>query len=138
MKKLNLKEVVVQKELSEKKYNNNDNTSNYNIYIAKKDFNSIIFSLNTLITDINNNQQKTYLISQIETIIFKLKNFDIPPEIQLQTIPTFKTEKILEDNNDYNPNQEKEENYNKIEANKIEFDLKELGIDTKTYCSNTG
>ena len=127
MKKLNLKEVVVQKELSEKKYNNNDNTSNYNIYIAKKDFNSIIFSLNTLITDINNNQQKTYLISQIETIIFKLKNFDIPPEIQLQTIPTFKTEKILEDNNDYNPNQEKEENYNKIEANKIEFDLKELG-----------
>jgi hypothetical protein len=138
MKKLNLKEVVVQKELSEKKYNNNDNTSNYNIYIAKKDFNSIIFSLNTLITDINNNQQKTYLISQIETIIFKLKNFDIPPEIQLQTIPTFKTEKILEDNNDYNPNQEKEENYNKIEANKIEFDLKELGIDTKTYCSNSG
>ena len=33
MKKLNLKEVVVQKELSEKKYNNIDNTSNYNIYI---------------------------------------------------------------------------------------------------------
>ena len=37
MKKLNLKEVVVQKELSEKKYNNNDNTSNYNT-LNERDF----------------------------------------------------------------------------------------------------
>ena len=134
MKKINLKEVVIQKELSENNYNyNNDKKSDYNIYISKKELNNIIFLLNTIITDINNNQKKTYLTSQIEKIIFKLKNFDIPPEIQLNTIPTFKTEKLLEDN-ELNSNQEiqeKEPNYNKME-----FDLKELGIDTKTYCSD--
>ena len=134
MKKINLKEVVIQKELSENNYNyNEDKKSDYNIYISKKEFNNIIFLLNTIITDINNNQKKSYLTSQIEKIIFKLKNFDIPPEIQLNTIPTFKTEKLFE-SNEFNSNQEiqeKEPNYNKME-----FDLKELGIDTKTYCSN--
>ena len=132
MKNINLKEVVIQKEESENNYNN-DNKTNYNIYISKKDFNNIIFLLNTLITDINNNQKRTYLISQIEKIIFKLKNYDIPPEIQLNTIPTFKTINLYDDN-ESNYKQEikdKEPNYNKIE-----FDLKELGIDTKTYCSN--
>ena len=127
MKNINLKEVVIQKEESENNYNN-DNKTNYNIYISKKDFNNIIFLLNTLITDINNNQKRTYLISQIEKIIFKLKNYDIPPEIQLNTIPTFKTINLYDDN-ESNYKQEikdKEPNYNKIE-----FDLKELGIDTK-------
>ena len=107
MKKINLKELVIQKELNEKN-NNNDKKSDYNIYISKKELNNIIFLLNTIITDINNNQKKAYLTSQIEKIIFKLKNFDIPPEIQLNTIPTFKTEKLLEDN-ELNSNQEIQE-----------------------------
>ena len=133
MKNINLKEVVIQKEESENNYNN-DNKTNYNIYISKKDFNNIIFLLNTLITDINNNQKRTYLISQIEKIIFKLKNYDIPPEIQLNTIPTFKTEDLYvnDENNYIQETQDKEPNYNKIE-----FNLNELGLDTKTYCSNT-
>ena len=131
MKNINLKEVVVQKDKSE---NNYDKTVNYNIYISKKDFNNIIFLLNILITDINNNQKRTYLTSQIEKIIFKLKNYDIPPEIQLNTIPTFKTEDLYvnDENNYMQETQDKEPNYNKIE-----FNLNELGLDTKTYCSNT-
>ena len=132
MKNINLKEVVIQKEESENNYNN-DNKTNYNIYISKKDFNNIIFLLNTLITDINNNQKRTYLISQIEKIIFKLKNYDIPPEIQLNTIPTFKTINLYDDNES---NYKQEIKNKELNYNKIEFDLKELGIDTKTYCSN--
>ena len=46
MKKINLKEVVIQKELSENNYNN-DKKSDYNIYISKKELNNIIFLLNT-------------------------------------------------------------------------------------------
>ena len=132
MKKINLNEVIIQKD-SNNNQNDNTNKSDYQIYLYKKDLSDIIFSLNVLITDIKNSQNKEYLISQIEKIIFKLKNFDIPPEIQLNTIPTFKTINLYDDN-ESNYKQEikdKEPNYNKIE-----FDLKELGIDTKTYCSN--
>ena len=122
MKKINLNEVIIQNDSNNNK-NDDINKSNYSIYLSKKDLNDIIFSLNVLITDIKNIQNKEYLISQIEKLIFKLKNFDIPPEIQLNTIPTFKTIDIP----DMNEN---------INISPFELNLKKLGIDTKTIYSN--
>ena len=122
MKKINLNEVIIQKD-SNNNQNDNKNKSDYQIYLYKKDLSDIIFSLNVVITDIKNNQNKGYLISQIEKIIFKLKNFDIPPEIQLNTIPTFKTVDLSDKNENLN-------------VSPFELNIKELGIDTKTIYSN--
>ena len=122
MKKINLNEVIIQKD-SNNNQNDNTNKSDYQIYLYKKDLSDIIFSLNVLITDIKNSQNKEYLISQIEKIIFKLKNFDIPPEIQLNTIPTFKTVDLSDTNEN-------------LKVSPFELKLKELGINTNTIYSN--
>ena len=122
----NLKDVIVQIDSNNKKYTKSK-TSDYNIYLPKNEFNSIIFYLNTLITDIKNNQNSNYLVSQIEKIIFKLKKYDIPPEIQLYTIPTFETIDLQHscDNNVDN-----------INTSSIGDKLKELGLDSQIYSSN--
>ena len=103
------------------------NDKNYDIYIHKIEFDSIIFSLNTLITDIKNNQQKPYLISQIQQIITKLKNLDNPPAIRLNQLPTFKTVDFRNLNNDQEDN---------IGTPPIISNLNEMGIDVKIYSSN--
>ena len=127
MKKLNLKEVI-QVNDSEEENNDTKEKNNYSIYLSKKDFSAILFKLNTLIIDIQNNQEKTYLISEIEKIIFILKNYDIPPEIQLNNIPTYETVHLEED-----PKPDKIGD--KLNTNLLELKLEDIGIDTRTYCS---
>ena len=134
MKKINLKGVVISKH-SDNKTNYTDE-KNYNIYLPKKDLDILLFSLNTLIIDIQNNQDKSYLVSQIEKMIFILKNFDIPPEIQLNNIPTFETVHLDEpDSNRTENNINNNKVENKFINNLLELNLKDLGIDTNTYCS---
>ena len=134
MKKVNLKGVIVSKN-SEHKTNYTDEKS-YTIYLQKKDLDIILFYLNTLIIDIKNNQDKSYLISQIEKLIFRLKIFDIPPEIQLNNIPTFETVHLDEsDTNKTENNINTNKMGDKFINNLLELNLQDIGIDTKTYCS---
>ena len=127
MKNINLKEVVIQEDSSKNNLNEKDN---YDIYLTKKDLNSIIFSLNTLIVDIQNNQDQSYLKTEIEKIIFKLKIFDIPPELQLKNLPTFLSIK-KEDSNI-----QEEDNKDKLINALLKLNLKNIEVDTKTYYSN--
>ena len=125
MKNKKLNEVLFKLDTDEKK----KNLPNYNIYLSKQDLNDIIFKLNNLVVDIKNKQNIDYLVSHIESIIFKLKTFDIPPEIQFQTIPTISTEML--DNEDTDLNLEKKESISPLEKQ-----LQELGIVNQTICSN--
>ena len=127
MKKLDLKEVVL---LENSNKNNLNAKDNYDIYLTKRELNSIIFSLNALIVDIQNNQEQSYLKSKIEKIIFKLKNFDIPPEIQLRNIPTVLTIKRE------GKNAQEEDNNDKFTNELLKLNLEGFNIDTKTYISN--
>ena len=127
MKNINLKEVVIQEDSSKNNLNEKDN---YDIYLTKKDLNSIIFSLNALIVDIQNNQDQSYLKTEIEKIIFKLKIFDIPPELQLKNLPTFLSIK-KEDSNI-----QEEDNKDKLINALLKLNLKNIEVDTKTYYSN--
>ena len=127
MKNIDLKEVVI---LDDSTKNNLNAKDNYDIYLTKRELNSIIFSLNALIIDIQNNQEQSYLKSQIEKIIFKLKNFDIPPEIQLRNIPTVLTIKKE------GKNAQEEDNNDKFTNELLKLNLEGFNIDTKTYISN--
>ena len=127
MKNIDLKEVVI---LEDSTKNNLNAKDNYDIYLTKRELNSIIFSLNALIVDIQNNQEQSYLKSQIEKIIFKLKNFDILPEIQLRNIPTVLT--IKKEGN----NAQEEDNNDKFTNELLKLNLEGFNIDTKTYISN--
>ena len=127
MKNINLKEVVIQEDSNKNNLNEKDN---YDIYLTKKDLNSIIFSLNALIVDIQNNQDQSYLKTEIEKIIFKLKIFDIPPELQLKNLPTFLSIK-QEDSNT-----QEEDNKDKLINALLKLNLKNIEVDTKTYYSN--
>ena len=127
MKNIDLKEVVI---LEDSTKNNLNAKDNYDIYLTKSELNSIIFSLNALIVDIQNNKEQSYLKSQIEKIIFKLKNFDIPPEIQLRNIPTVLTIKKE------GKNAQEEDNNDKFTNELLKLNLEGFNIDTKTYISN--
>ena len=121
MNNKNLKDAIINNDFTNKK-----KKDNYSIHIPKSDFNDIIFSLNTLIIDIKNNQNNKYLISQIQKLIFKLKYFDVPQEIQLNTIPTFSTILIPDDNS----NMEKKDS-----CDPMDLDLQKLGLDIKSIYS---
>ena len=127
MKNINLKEVVIQEDSNKNNLNEKDN---YDIYLTKKDLNSIIFSLNALIVDIQNNQDQSYLKTEIEKIIFKLKIFDIPPELQLKNMPTFLSIKKE------GSNTQEEDNKDKLINALLKLNLKNIEVDTKTYYSN--
>ena len=127
MKNIDLKEVVL---LEDSTKNNLNAKDNYDIYLTKRELNSIIFSLNALIVDIQNNQDQSYLKTEIEKIIFKLKIFDIPPELQLKNLPTFLSIK-KEDSNI-----QEEDNKDKLINALLKLNLKNIEVDTKTYYSN--
>ncbi len=96
----NLKECIVQKKTSGDTNNTeegNDN-KNYDIKLKRSELKDLIFALNIVITDIKNNQNKVYIISEIENIISKLNKADVPPNIELNRIPTFSTVDLKENN----------------------------------------
>ena len=94
----NLKGGDIQKLSSSDKINNIDeiNANNYNIKIPRNELNDLILSLNIIITDIKNNQNRNYIINEIENVITKLKNADIPPKKDFNTAPTITTVDLRE------------------------------------------
>ena len=89
----NLREGVIRKISSSDKiiYQDEINKNNYDIQISRTELNNLIFALNIIITDIKNNQNRNYIISEIENVITKLKNADVPPKKDFTTVPTFST-----------------------------------------------
>ena len=77
--------------------------NNYDIKIAKTELNNLLFALNNLIIDLKNNQNKNYIIIEVENIITKLKNADVPPKLELTTVPTFSTVNLKENDDNENP-----------------------------------
>ena len=97
---------VIQKLTSKDKivYQEDINKNNYDIKITKIELNDLIFALNVVITDIKNNQNKVYIMNEIENIITKLKNADKPMLKDFTTVPTFSTVDLQEMMNNTNDN----------------------------------
>ena len=97
---------VIQKLSSKDKieYQEDINKNNYDIKITKIELNDLIFALNVVITDIKNNQNKVYIMNEIENIITKLKNADKPMLKDFTRAPTFSTVDLQEMTNNTNDN----------------------------------
>ena len=98
----NLKGCVIQKISPEDKifYQEDIKNNNYDIIIKKTELNDLIFALNIIINDIKVKQNRQYIINEIENIITKLKNADIPPpKKDIERAPTFSTVDLENDVN---------------------------------------
>ena len=97
----NLKRGIIQKFSPEDKKNYQDDIkNNYTIIIKKSELDDLIFALNIIINDIKVNQNRQYIINEIENIITKLKNADIPPpKKDIERAPTFSTVDLENDVN---------------------------------------
>ena len=127
----NLKDCFIQKTYSDDTVQNqeqNDN-DNYDIIIKRNELKDLIFALNIIIEDLNNNQNKLYIISEIENVINKLIKADIPPKKDIKDINLIQTFSTV-DLNETNNTSEK----NNCNPNPIGLD--ENFIDDKTYCTD--
>ena len=84
-------------------YQEDINKNNYDIKIKKTELNNWLFALNNLITDLKNDQNKNYIINEVENIITKLKNSDVPVKMELKSIPTFSTVDLKQNDDNENP-----------------------------------
>ena len=96
IEKISTQDVVV--------YQDEINKNNYDIKLTRIELNDFIFALNGVITDIKNNQNKKYIIYEIENIINKLKKADVPPKNYFATAPTFSTVDLNGYMNNYDNN----------------------------------
>ena len=124
--KKNLKGGVIEKISSEDRivYQDEIKKNNYDIKLSKIELNDLVFALNIIITDIKNNQNKTYIINEIENIIAKLQNADKPPKKDFQTAPTFSTIQLK----DIMDNYDNETLMTGLSSNSL--------IDNKTYATD--
>ena len=107
-------------------YQDDINNNNYDITIKKSELNDLIFALNVAINDIKVNQNRQYIINEIENIINKLKNADVPPpKKDFERAPTFTTVELDE-------NYDKKSSYSPLKPGISGSQL----IDNKTYCTN--
>ena len=122
----NLKKGIIQKISPEDKKYLDDMNNNYTIIIKKTELNDFIFALNKIINDLKSNQNRLYIINEVQNIIMKLKNADIPPpEKDFEKAPTFTTVDLENDGYD------KKSSYSPLKPQ-----ISGSQIDNKTYCTN--
>ena len=115
-------------------YQEEINKNNYNIKMKRTELNDLILALNIIITDLKNNQNRKYIINEIENVITKLKKADVPPPKDLRSIPTFSTVDLNNNNNDNdNDDFEKKSSYSPLIPG-----ISSSIIDNKTYITNMG
>jgi hypothetical protein len=130
-----LKECFVQKKFSDDAEKDN---LNYDITMKRTEFKDLILALNIIIEDLKNNQNKRYIINEVENVISKLKKADTPPkkEINFNLIQTFSTVDLKEPNNnntcDNNKNNNCNNNCNDLSPCADDESL----IDCKTYSTD--
>ena len=97
----NLKRGIIKISPEDKNFYQDDIiNNNYNIKIKKSELSDLIFALNININDIKVNQNRQYIINEIENIIMKIKNADIPsPKNDIERAPTFTTVDLENDGN---------------------------------------
>ena len=121
IKKITSKDKIVYQEDIDK--------NNYNIKIKKTELNDLILALNIIITDLKNNQNRKYIINEIENVITKLKKADVPPQKDFTTVPTFSTVDLNTNDEDI----EKKSSYSPLIPG-----MSNSKIDNKTYVTNMG
>jgi hypothetical protein len=110
----------------DKIYYQDDKNNNYTIIIKKSELDDLIFALNIIINDLKDNQNRQYIINEVENIIMKLKNADIPPpEKDFESAPTFTTVDLENDGN-----LDKKSSYSPLKPG-----LSGTQIDNNTYCT---
>ena len=112
-------------------YQEDIDKNNYNINIKKTELNDLILALNIIITDLKNNQNRKYIMNEIENVITKLKNADVPPPKDFRSVPTFSTVDLNKDTND--DDLEKKSSYSPLIPG-----LSNSKIDNKTYVTDMG
>ena len=105
-------------------YQEDIKNNNYDIKIKKTELNDLLFALNIIISDIKTNQNKQYIINEIDKIITKLKNADSPPKKELDRVPTFTTVDLKDLEYD------KKSSYSPLKPG-----LSGSQIDNNTYCT---
>jgi len=130
----NVKKGEVIKKLTSKDkiiYQDEINKNNYTIHLKKSELNDLILSLNIVITDLKNHQNRLYIINEIENIITKLKKADIPAPKDFTSVPTFSTVDLKDLNNDDDDNLDKRSSYSPLIPG-----MSNSKIDNKTYVTD--
>ena len=130
----NVKKGEVIKKLTSKDkiiYQDEINKNNYTIHLKKSELNYLILSLNIVITDLKNHQNRLYIINEIENIITKLKKADIPAPKDFTSVPTFSTVDLKDLNNDDDDNLDKRSSYSPLIPG-----MSNSKIDNKTYVTD--